>query len=130
MQTGTNTRDKLKLDTHLYEMCVLLLQGKWIFLHQPQSSLLKAVEGKVGCGVHLYFRHTKGGKRGREESLFTFFSEPIGESSVNTHRAQTFILFPELSSALPGNHRELEDSLSRVFSAYCAGSFAHNSNYC
>lgn len=72
----------------------------------------------------------RGEKGEGRESLFTFFSEPIGESSVNTHRAQTFILFPELSSALPGNSRELEDSLSRIFSAYCAGSFAHNSHYC
>lgn len=75
-------------------------------------------------------REKKKGGGGRPESLFTFFSETIGESSVNTHRAQTFILFPELSSALPGNSRELEDSLSRIFSAYCAGSFAHNSHYC
>lgn len=67
-----------------------------------------------------------GGKR----EAFHIFSEPIGESSVNTHRVQTFILFPELGSALPGNSRELEDSLSRIFSAYCAGSFAHNSHYC
>lgn len=74
---------------------------------------------------------SRGGKGGgRRESFHIFFSEPIGESSVNTHRAQTFILFPELSSALPGNSHELEDSLSRIFSAYCAGSFAHNSHYC
>lgn len=75
----------------------------------------------------------KGGERKGEEIEsfhFFFFPKPIGESSVNTHRAQTFILFSELSSALPGNSHELEDSLSRIFSAYCAGSFAHNSNYC
>lgn len=71
-----------------------------------------------------------GGKGEGRESIFKFFSETIGERSVNTHRAQTFILFPELNSALPGNSRELEDSLSRIFSAYCTGSFAHNSHYC
>lgn len=49
---------------------------------------------------------------------------------MNTRRAQTFVLFPALSAALPGNSRELEGSLSGMFSARCAGSPAHNSHYC
>lgn len=72
----------------------------------------------------------RGGKKGREERVFQIFFRNYRREVCEHAQSSTFILFPELNSALPGNSHELEDSLSRIFSAYCTGSFAHNSHYC